>query len=98
MSNRRRSIVVLFSEAANSLNQLNDTLAHEIGHRHGLKSGVGGIFNHIDSSDFQFTHCRSDSCLMSYARDRNDDVVEFCTNCLQSIFLDVDGLRIGKDQ
>ena len=98
MSNRRRSTVVLFSETATSLNQLNDTLVHEIGHRHGLKSGVGGIFNHIDSNDFQFTHCRSDSCLMSYARDRNDNIVEFCTNCLQSIFLNVDGLRIGKDQ
>ena len=98
MAFRRKSMVAIFNEVSTGENQLNDTLAHEIGHRQGLKKGVGGVFGHIDAVSNQFTHCGSDSCLMSYARDRNDGIVEFCTNCLQTAFSSIEGLRRGKDQ
>ena len=76
MTFRRKSMVAIFNEVSTGENQLNDTLAHEIGHRQGLKKGVGGVFGHIDAVSNQFTHCGSDSCLMSYARDRNNGIVE----------------------
>ena len=98
MAFRRKSMVAIFNEVSTGENQLNDTLAHEIGHRQGLKKGVGGVFGHVDAVSNQFTHCGSDSCLMSYARDRNNGIVEFCTNCLQAAFSSIEGLRRGKDQ
>ena len=94
----RNSMTAIFNEVSINENQLNDTLAHEIGHRQGLKSGVGGAFGHIDTTRPQHTHCGGESCLMSYARDRNNGIVEFCTNCLQTVSSSIEGLRRAKDQ
>lgn len=94
------SLSMVFKAAAINETQANDTAAHEIGHRFGLRKRNGGGFVHIDMSVSQTAHDSLDNCLMSYDRNRNDSSVEFCTNCLSggSSPFATDSLRSTEDK
>ena len=76
------------------------SVAHEIGHRLGLRNASGGNFSHIDNNLNQLSHDGGDRCLMSYDRDRSDGNVEFCSNCLLfgTAFQNNDSLRGQRDE
>ena len=94
------SISSVYFRQATSIQQVNDTVAHEIGHRLGLRNASGGNFSHIDNNLNQLAHDGGDRCLMSYDRNRSDGNVEFCSNCLLfgTAFQNNDSLRGQRDE
>lgn len=78
------SVCSIYFETANDFIQLNDSLAHEVGHRFSLLNvNMGGFSAHVDNEgNYIHDHSKKDYCLMSYDRNRNDAHVDFCPHCL----------------
>jgi len=57
---------------------------HEIGHQFVASGG------HVDTNDPVWNHDHSDYCIMSYAQDPENEIVEFCTDHCYEVRDDVD--------
>ncbi len=71
--------------ATNRVQCQKDTTSHETGHIWGLRGGSLNSNKHIDNRYNRKSHCNNDRCIMSYDRNRTDDVPEFCLDCIYSI-------------
>ena len=79
------SICILFADNTPGTVFLQDTVAHEVGHRCGLSKRRVSHFAHIDEDNTGIkSHCDGDLCLMTSDRNRTDSVTEFCFACLLS--------------
>ena len=68
-------------------NQIRDTTAHELGHIWQILPDESDEFKHVDrgGSEYKGNHLNSDECIMNYNRNRYDDTVEFCLDCLYKL-------------
>jgi len=62
-----------------------DTTSHETGHIWGLSKGSSDSNIHIDNNVHRMSHCNSDRCIMTYVRNRTDDIPELCIDCIYYI-------------
>lgn len=77
--------IAVFDGRKTSVDQRDDTTAHEACHRFGIAGTIsGGHYPHVDAKLGVFSHCAQDKCLMGYYRIRDDDHVELSVGCLLS--------------
>ena len=78
-----QSICAVFADVAVSALQLEDSVAHEFGHRFFIRPNRQNNYKHVDSfTVHQLAHDGNDECLMSYNRNRGDANAELCVFCL----------------
>ena len=61
--------------------QIEETVAHEIGHRMGVVKKVGTAYSYVDELIDKGCHDDTDMCVMSY-KNRNNGVAEFSIDAL----------------